>query len=150
MKKLLLILFIFLSGCATTSDHSQTMRKIESGGSVCMKADNRSDGLIVVRVPSADNVIANKMVVAALKMNSGSVTVDQLVKFLSLPSRPPIFVFGDDNDIVSTTIEMALTRLPTNVERSLQLLCVPDDVQLSPKLRQAAEAAKIELLTVHD
>jgi hypothetical protein len=148
MKKLLsCFLLIILSGCATTPN--QTKSDIKNIMGACLNTTNRSD-LLGVKVPAASNPFAGKLVVSALKMGTGSNTVDALVKILSSPSGPPVAVFGDDDEITAATIEAALSKLPANAQRSSRQLCFSNTVQLTPSTQQAAEAARIQLLAVHD
>jgi hypothetical protein len=113
----------------------------------CLNATNRSD-LLAVRVPSASNPIASQMALAALKMGSGSNTVDELVRILSLPSGPPVAVFGDDDEIVAATIKVALGKLSANARRPSQQMCVSRQVQAAGDIQQTAEVANIHLLVV--
>lgn len=143
MKKFLSLLFaiILLSGCATTNNtHSS-----KDDTNACIASIKGKARLLIVDVPSADNFISNKLIVASVK-TTGSTTIDTLINLMSLPTRPSIIVTGDNDDVTAATLEAALLRLPKGKARSCQQVCFAGAREYGASLKTAAEGAGIHLV----
>jgi hypothetical protein len=150
VKKFLLILVVLLiplSGCA--ANHT---RSFDSSAKICRNAAGveSQSKILAIRVASGGTGFSDAMLLGLLKMGVSTGAVDSLVDLLSLPSGAPVAVIGSDNAIVAATIKAALDKLPANTQRPPQLLCVFNDVRLSPSLRQAAADANVLLLPVNE
>lgn len=143
MKKTLYLLFAasFISGCATTNNtHSS-----KDDTNACIAAVKGKTKLLIVDVPSADNFISNKLIVASVR-TTGSTTIDTLINLMSLSARPAVIVTGDNDDVTAATLEAALLKLPQGKARSSQPVCFAGALEHRVSLKTAAEGAGIHLV----
>jgi hypothetical protein len=147
MRLFLFSMIVLLTGCATQFENPRASI-IDARVKACMTATKQTN-LLSVEVPATTNFLSNQILIAKIKV-SGSAATGALVDVLSLSSRPPVIAFGDNDEIIAATLEVALSKLPPNTVRSESPLCFSGDSQSVASLKKQAETANIRFLEIRD
>jgi len=138
-----------LAGCAV-ADRQRPASRVGEKVAACMHAAGQSAEWVAVEVPAARGALANKLAAATLSLG-GSNTVDALVGLLGRTNRPPVAVFGENDELASATLVTALRRLPAGARQSTQAVCFVGDERYMEALRIAAQDTGTPLVLVtHD
>ncbi|MES9875207.1 MAG: hypothetical protein ABW146_19060 [Candidatus Sedimenticola sp. 6PFRAG7] len=113
-KITVLIFSIIVTGCMSTGtgnpSSDDSVDRIIDQTSYILNQSSRKD-IVILEVPSPENIISEKMTVSALELGARSTAVDYLVKLLAKDNDAVIGVVGRSPRLNKATVKSALKGL---------------------------------------
>lgn len=112
---LILATMSIFSGCASDSGGSQQVSsKAVTGITKQMTyilAASKSTKMYFMEVPSPNNFLSEKIMLATIALGDGSTAIDQLAELLEKDAVGPIGIVGDSQDINVMTVKQSLKKI---------------------------------------
>ena len=156
MQKLLVHLLMALlvssliSACATSPQtHKQAVAKspskIEKQMAAILAASG-SNEMLFIEVPSPNNLISEKLMLASLVGGGSSTAIDQLKNVLSSGKNSTVGIVGKSQEINAITVKRTLEELKTKPASGTVYLIT--DVKTQKSLKALNQSADIKLVLI--
>lgn len=138
-----IFVLIFTSGCATTGAMQGVPIKDRQMKEI--SAVSGPQNMYFIDVPSPDNIISEKLMIASLEFGS-STAIDALVEILSSEKPVTIGVVGDSDAVNAATVKAALKELKN--KKTAGTVYLVADTKAQEELHDLAQTVGIKLIVI--